>query len=154
PSATTTTPVTDTIDYPMTVMALSGGGKISTPFTATITTNTDNPDWGVSQSGNPAANEAAWMYYNLTGWNASTQTPDNFGQWWAQMYGTDDNVNTLDSQCLNGASFHAEAVWTIPQNQNNQGPLNVQLQYTNTLMLEGFVNCDNSGDGHHEVGYF
>lgn len=153
PSATSTTPVTDTITYPMTVMAFSGGGRVSTEFTAQIGASTDNPDWGVTQTGNPAANEAAWMYYNITGWNASTQTPSNFGQWWAQMYGDGDSVNTLDSQCLNGASFHTLAVWTIPQNPNNAAPLNAQMGFKNTLVFEGFVNCDNSGNGHHQIGW-
>jgi hypothetical protein len=30
----------------------------------------------------------------------------------------------------------------------------VQLQFTNNLLLEGFVNCDNSGCGHHQIGWW
>jgi hypothetical protein len=92
------------------------------------------------------------MYYNNSGWDAATQTYDNFNQWWSQMYGDSDRVINLAAQSLNGASFHAVALWTIPQNQNNQSPLNAQLLYEFSVDLDGFVNTANSGDGHHELG--
>lgn len=152
PAAGTSTPVVDTINYPMTVMAQGDGGMVSQAFTVSASNSTDNPDWGVTQAGNPAANEASWMYYNQIGWDASTQTVSNFPDWWAQMYDSDDHVVELDAPCINSVSFDAMALWTIPQNPNNSGPLNIWPYFTQTLRFDGFVNRGNSGEWNHQIG--
>lgn len=151
PSATTSTPVTSNVSYPMTVMAQGPGGMVSTAFTAASSDQTGNPDWGVYQLGGLGSN-AGWVYYNFTGWNASTQTVSNFPQWWNEIYDSNGYVVQLDSQCMNGGSFNAKAIWTIPQNKNNQAPLKFQLNIVNTLTLVGFANSEGTGNGYSQMG--
>lgn len=152
PANTTSSPVVDTIDYPMTVLARNSGGFNSTAFSVSTTASTANDGWGVDQNGDPSANEAAWQFYNNTLWNASTQDVNNWSQWSSNLYDHDDLLyNNFGSQCLNGASFHTMSVWTIPQNPGNASPLNIQFEHQNWITVQGFANSGNSPTGSDQM---
>ena len=149
PGTTTESPVTDSVDLPMTVMALADGGLQSTPFTADRTATVPNDDWAASVTGTKGGspNEAALQYYNTTYWNGATS--ESFAVWWSQMYDTNDDVVGLDHQCQTSASFDVMAAWIIPENPGNAAPLDVGLLYKNLVTFVGFANPAGSGNGHH-----
>ncbi|KVT57079.1 hypothetical protein [Burkholderia ubonensis] len=158
PGASTSSPVETTIDYPITVMADNGhGGTVSTPFTIYKDVYNPNDKWGVTQTGNQAANEAAWEYYENSAWDALTQTPDSFFYWSGQMYSGDFNSGSVvgfDAQCINGVNYETMALWTIPANPGNQGPLDCQLAFNQSILVEGFANPDATGNGHHQIEWW
>lgn len=150
PGSTTSSPVVTSVEFPMTVIADVPGGTGSLAFTPTFGASNDNIGWGIAFQ--PSSdNEANWVYYNNSGWNALTQSVSNFSDWGPNMY-NDDNLNGFDTQCLNGIDFSTAAIWTIPQNPQNAGPLNVQLYYRNTYRMDGFVNRGNSNCWKDQMG--
>lgn len=150
PDGTRSTPVYDSVEIPMTVMALSGGGLQSTPFTAARSNSVPNEDWGVRKTSIAGRGPylAAVEYYNITGWDASSE--ESFSVWWQQMYDQNDNVIELDAQCRTSASFDTMAAWQVPQNAGNQAPLSFQVRYTQNVSMTGFANLSGTGNGHHQ----
>jgi len=140
-------PLIDVISLPMQLMAQVNGGNNPVAFQASYVNSVPNPDWGLNL--NESTPSLAWTYYNMTGWNALTQAPSDFGDWWAQMY-SDDKVISLDGQCTGAVNFDNVTGWSIPANPGNTSlPVNFTLSVS--ITFEGFANPTGTGNGHHQI---
>jgi hypothetical protein len=141
-------PLIDTLSLPMQLVLPGAGDYSVSPFTASYSNSLPNPDWGVVNDPK-GSSTLCWTYYNITGWNARTQLFNNFGQWSAQMYDSNDHVISLDNQCTGQVSFDNISVWTIAANSGNTSlPINFGLDRSCEFI--GFANRM-AGNGHHQA---
>lgn len=148
-------PLIDSLSLPMQLVLPGAGDYSVSPFTASYSNSLPNPDWGVFNDPK-GASTLFWTYYNITGWNALTQSFKDFGQWAAQMYDGNDNVISLDSQCIGRVPFDNISVWTISANAGNTSlPVNFGFDrsynfigFANRLAANGFHQAIITGSSH------
>ncbi|HTW52233.1 MAG TPA: hypothetical protein VME45_10100 [Stellaceae bacterium] len=79
----------------MTLYGSTGDGTGNLPFTAQVNDQINLDGWGVSDLS--STSQTLWDFHEVASWDPTENTPNNFINWWQNMYDPNNNNSVFRS---------------------------------------------------------
>jgi hypothetical protein len=142
------------IVLPMTLMVNSGGGKSPQQFTATEETSTYIDQWAVQDQTNSSG--PGWYYHQVGTWDPTVNPPNEFHDWWGDVYDGSDHVEAMPSLSYSTLTGEMFAAWRFDGSLFKPGTRSLWVQFDwnwgqSRAFLHNPDGCDSGG--HHHLYY-
>jgi len=158
PGSGNTANIPVSISVPMALYAQTASGMGSVQFDATVNDTLPYSDWAVQDQ--TSGGNTAWECYQYNDWNVLQNPPDDFGNWWQQVY-NGDQVNSMPNMSFGSIPFEMITVYqfnpplfTPPTTSPFNPPPSMQVGFSGSIsqtvsLLHSPDGCNDNPRHHH-----